>query len=115
MPGGIVMHVDAMGAEPELPPPGYEGGPEDLERGLAEIRQSAAVNTAVERQQATTRGFLATGLGLFLAAALTDFLDGFFARRLRVARPRRSASVKLKPWTTCDWPGEPPGRDPSIA
>lgn len=24
------------------------------------------------------------GLGLFLAAALTDFLDGFFARRLRV-------------------------------
>lgn len=59
-----------VGAEPDLPPPGFEHGPEDLERGLAEIRQSAAVNTEVARREAANRGVLASLLGLFLAWAI---------------------------------------------
>ncbi len=56
-------------AEPDLPPPGYERGPEDLAQGLAEIQASAAVNTAIEQGKATRQGFLAAGLALALAWA----------------------------------------------
>jgi transglutaminase-like putative cysteine protease len=57
-------------AEPALPPPGYERGPEDLATGMAEIQQSAAVNVAEARRQATNRGFLAAGMGLVLLWAV---------------------------------------------
>jgi transglutaminase-like putative cysteine protease len=57
-------------AEPALPPPGYERGPEDLARGMAEIQQSAAVNVAVERRETANRRFLTAGLGLALLWAI---------------------------------------------
>ncbi len=57
-------------AEPSLPPPGAERGPEDLAAGMAEIRQSAAVNAAVERREAANRGVLTAGLGAALLWAI---------------------------------------------
>jgi transglutaminase-like putative cysteine protease len=53
-------------AEPALPPPGIARGPEDLATGMAEIQQSAAANTAVERRQAANRGILTAAFTLLL-------------------------------------------------
>lgn len=57
-------------AEPALPPPKFMSGPEDLAAGIAEIQQSAVINSAVERRQATNRAFLAGALGMALLWAL---------------------------------------------
>lgn len=58
------------GAKPQSPPIGAERGPQDLATGMAEIRQSAAVNTAVARRQTETRSGLAALLGLALVWAV---------------------------------------------
>ncbi|MGE5602345.1 MAG: transglutaminase domain-containing protein, partial [Nitrososphaerales archaeon] len=62
--------VRRSSTEPELPPPGYERGPEDITRGMAEIQQSAAANVAVEQRETANRRLLTAGLGFILLWAV---------------------------------------------
>jgi hypothetical protein len=66
----LALPVRRASAEPSLPPPRIDPGPEDLASGMAEIRQSAAVNVAIERRQATNRAVATAALTMALIWAV---------------------------------------------
>lgn len=67
---GLALPERRASAAPALPPPDFAQGPEDLAAGMAEIQESAAVNTAAAQREAAGRTLLSVGLGLALLWAL---------------------------------------------